>query len=305
MEIELFVRSLIEKVNQVGRYSTANVYRCAWNSYAQFAKNTALTFEELTPESMKKYEQSLFEKMLKHNSISLYMRMMRSICNQAVEEEVTELSTTKLFVHVFTGNESTRKRAVKPSVIAQLSVAELDEHPLLAYSRDLFMLSFYFQGIPFVDLAYLRKSDVTNGTIVYYRHKTEHKVTIVIERCAQKIIDRYASQCATSIYLLPIITGVGEEGNLQYRSALRVYNKRLNRIAEKLKLGEKLTSYSPRHSWATTARKSGVPTSLISAGMGHASEKMTLVYLDSFEDKTMSEANKKVIAAITKERKKA
>ncbi|MEG0889985.1 MAG: recombinase, partial [Bacteroides sp.] len=43
--------------------------------------------------------------------------------------------------------------------------------------------------------------------------------------------------------------------------------------------------------------------SIISTGMGHSSEKMTSIYLDSFEDKKTSDANKKVIAAIRKERK--
>ena len=39
-------------------------------------------------------------------------------------------------------------------------------------------------------------------------------------------------------------------------------------------------------------------TSVISAGMGHASEKVTYIYLASFDNKTLSNANKKVIAAV-------
>ena len=59
-----------------------------------------------------------------------------------------------------------------------------------------------------------------------------------------------------------------------------------------------LTSYVARHSWATTALQKGVPVSVISAGMGHASEKVTYIYLASFDNKTLSNANKKVIAAV-------
>ena len=56
--------------------------------------------------------------------------------------------------------------------------------------------------------------------------------------------------------------------------------------------------YVARHSWATTALQKGVPVSVISAGMGHASEKVTYIYLASFDNKTLSNANKKVIAAV-------
>lgn len=56
--------------------------------------------------------------------------------------------------------------------------------------------------------------------------------------------------------------------------------------------------YISRHSWATTALQKGVPVSVISAGMGHASEKVTYIYLASFDNKTLSNANKKVIAAV-------
>ena len=112
------------------------------------------------------------------------------------------------------------------------------------------------------------------------------------------ILGKYASLCKESVYLLPVISAAGEEGHKQYRSALRVYNKRLNQISGILKLKTPLTSYVARHSWATTALQKGVPVSVISAGMGHASEKVTYIYLASFDNKTLSNANKKVIAAV-------
>jgi len=37
--------------------------------------------------------------------------------------------------------------------------------------------------------------------------------------------------------------------------------------------------------------------------MGHSSEKVTYVYLESLDNKTMSDANKKVISAVTSKRK--
>ena len=192
------------------------------------------------------------------------MRMLRSICNQAIEQNLTSLNTRELFENVFIGNA--------PSIISRLLEADLGKNSKLDFARDLFLLSFYLRGIPFVDLVHLRKTDVRGKTLVYFRQKTGQQLTVIIESCAKAILRKYAALCADSIYLLPVISAAGEEGHKQYRSALRVYNKRLNQISEMLKLKTPLTSYVARHSWATTALQKGVPVSVISAGMGHASE---------------------------------
>ncbi|MEG1007603.1 MAG: site-specific integrase [Bacteroides sp.] len=303
MKIESFFRLLIKKANQEGRYSTANAYQCTLHSYQQFNKNTLVTFEELTQEHMKQYEQDMMKRGLKYNTISLYFRMLRAVCNQAVKQGIAQINTFDLFQHVFMGNKPTLKRAIKPAIISKLAEADLSNEPQLAYCRDLFLLSVYLQGIPFIDLAYMRKSDITGNRLIYFRHKTGSSIRVTIESCGAKIMAKYAAQCKDSIYVLPIITEVGEKGHKQYCSALRLYNKHLNQLSMQLNLGVKLSSYVARHTWATTAKNIGIPISIISTGMGHSSEKMTSIYLDSFEDKKTSDANKKVIAAIRKERK--
>lgn len=304
MQIETFINTLIKTANQRGRYSTANAYQCTLHSYQRFTQNPSQTFEEMTPEEMKNYEQFMIKNGLKHNTISLYIRMLRSICNQAIAQKVAHINAVELFQDVFMGCKPTAKRAIKPSIIGHLIDADFAEHPHLAFSRDLFLLSFYLRGIPFVDLVYMRKSDIKDNTLIYFRQKTGKVMYVTIESCAKKLIKKYASECKDSIYLLPIIKSVGEEGHKQYRSALRLYNKHLHQISKLLKLGIILTSYVARHSWATTAQNTDVPIAVISTSMGHASEKVTHIYLDSFENKKLSDANKKVIACIMKENKK-
>lgn len=56
-----------------------------------------------------------------------------------------------------------------------------------------------------------------------------------------------------------------------------------------------LSSYTPRHSWATAARDRGVPLAVISAGMGHSSEKTTLIYLDSLDNAVIDNANERIL----------
>lgn len=114
MEIEKFIKSLAKKAKLGGRYSTANTYIYTLHSYQKFAGKDSLTFEEITPESIKEYEQYLLLSGKRHNTISLYMRMLRSICNQAIEQNLASLNTRELFENVFIGNEPTAKRAISP-----------------------------------------------------------------------------------------------------------------------------------------------------------------------------------------------
>lgn len=299
MTIYDYVRQKTKETKQSGRYGTAGLYSSAYNSFLRFLDDESLTFSGLTANLIKNYEADLLQNGYSHNTISAYMRMLRSLFNKAYEQGVPEaIPVDDFFQVVFTGYEPTRKRAVSPALIRRLARLDLQDKPHLCFSRDLFLLSFYLCGIPFVDLANLRKSDIRRNTIYYYRQKTHQQLSVFIEPYAAEIISRYSDPDPGTPFLLPILKSSGEAGYRQYKSALRLYNQHLHQLSGMLGLKTPLTSYVARHTWATTAKKEGVSLSLISEGLGHSSEKVTHVYLDSFSDNEMSKANKKVISTI-------
>jgi len=182
--IRSFTDLLIKDLILNGHHSTARSYSCSLKRLIAFAGKSDLTFTELTPELLKRFEQQLFTENCSRNTVSSYMRMLRSICNQA-RSQGTEEIPHGLFDHVFTGTDPSEKRAVAPGVIRSLSEADLSAHPRLEVCRDLFLLSFYLRGIPFVDLIHLRKRDITHGTLRYRRSKTDRLLTVKVEPCAQ------------------------------------------------------------------------------------------------------------------------
>ncbi len=295
--LENFVASLVQNLVSNERHGTARAYMSSIRRLEKFVGNNSTTFEDITPAFLKLYEQHLMTTGCRRNTISLYLRMLRSICNQAVQEGLMEMSST-LFDEVFTGTDTAEKRAVGTSVIRTVKEADLSMHPSLEKSRDVFLLSFYLRGIPFVDLIRLKKTDVSKGVIRYRRSKTGRLLTVQIEPCAQEIIRKYASSKKGSAYLLPFITNDGEQGYRQYQNALRCYNLHLRKLSDLLNLKVNLTSYVARHSWATAAYRQGVPVAIISESLGHASEKVTYTYLAAFENKTLSKANRSVISLV-------
>lgn len=59
-----------------------------------------------------------------------------------------------------------------------------------------------------------------------------------------------------------------------------------------------LSSYTARHTWATAARRHGIPISIISAGMGHTSERTTQIYLDALDTSLIDEANRGLVEGL-------
>lgn len=247
-----FVFMLIEELKQSGRYGTARSYSSSIKRLNAFIGYDKLTFHELTPELLKKYELFLYQEGCKRNTVSLYMRMLRSICNQVTRRGKAS-PQLGLFDDVFTGTDSSEKRATTPLIIGRLQDLDLDNASSLAFARDMFLLSFFLRGIPFVDFTYLRKSDVKMGVLRYRRSKTKRLLTVAIEPCAQVIIRKYEQYTQNSPYLLPIINPALPDKYKQYQSALRLYNKRLTPLSNLLGLKIRLTSYVARHSWATAA----------------------------------------------------
>jgi integrase len=298
IRISALSASLVRELLASGRYATARAYSSSVRRVLHFSGDEGLCFSSITPEFLKRYEQHLLCGGCRRNTVSLYLRMLRALCNRASRLGLARFPSG-LFDEVFTGTDSSSKRAIPTSSVKLLRDADLCSNPGLEQARDFFMLSFYLRGIPFVDLVHLRHSDLSSGMLRYRRSKTGSPLTVKIEPEAASLIRKYSSRCAGSSYLLPVITCDGASGYLQYQSALRRYNESLGELSRRLHLKVRLTSYVARHSWATAAYQSGIPVTVISESLGHASEKVTYTYLAGFNNHTLSLANRKVIGMVT------
>lgn len=303
-EITIYILGLATTLHRDGRFAAAESYRTVAGRFAVFQKQSPMEFADLTPSHIKKFERFLYAHRCCRNTVSLYMRLLRSICRKAGKEGRMEY-TDELFAHVFTGYDSCDKRAVTADVISLLLDLDLSKKEGLQFARDLFLLSFYLRGIPFIDLAHLKKSDVRGGVLRYRRSKTQQPLAVKLEEWALEIIKRYENVLPDSPYLLPIIKRPDDEDeHRQYDSALRLYNKRLHQLSALLGLEKNLTSYVARHTWATLAYHEGIPVSEISAGLSHTSEQVTYAYLESFSADALACVNLQVVALVNLHAKK-
>ena len=99
-------------------------------------------------------------------------------------------------------------------------------------------------------------------------------------------------------YLLPIIRDGESHARSSYRNVQYKVNQCLKEIGRMLGLKTPLTMYVARHSWASLAKSREVPLSVISDGLGHASERVTRIYLASLDMNAVDEANRMIINGI-------
>lgn len=283
-----------------GRRGTAKNRRATLNSLSGYLAGEDIPFTELNELLLLDYEEWLKAKGVKRNTSSFYMRNLRSVYNKAVKQGFAK--QTDPFRNVYTGIDKTSKRAVDEQVVADLKALDLSGMPWLELVRDLFLFSYCTRGMSFVDMAYLKKENVTNGVIRYVRKKTGQPLSIRIEPAVQRIMERYKQEVYGS-YLLPVIRSDNEkDAYRQYQNKLRYYNKQLKKLSKLLGDGVSLTSYVARHSWASTAHKHNVPIAVISDGMGHSSEKTTQIYLDSLSEEIIDNANAEIVASLDKKK---
>ena len=285
-----FMKEVIVQLKRLGKEGIVETYTTTLKSFMRFRKGNDILIDDIDSDLMMEYEAYLKSRNVSMNTVSFYNRILRAVYNRAVEKELTVQRNP--FRHVYTGIGKTVKRAIPLKPIRQIKEQDLSSKPSADFARDMFMFSFYTRGMAFVDMAYIKKTDLQNGTLSYCRRKTGQRLYIKWEKCMQDILDKYPPN--DTEYLLPIITKADNE-RTQYRNALRLINNKLKDIAEWTGIRMNLTMYVTRHSWASIAKSQNIPLAVISESMGHDSESTTQIYLASLDSSTIDKANELIL----------
>lgn len=291
-----YMESLIVKMKQNGRNGTADNYRSTLNSFKKFRENEDVMLDALNTTLIENYEAWMKNRGIAPNTTSFYMRILRAAYNRAVDEDVIDDKSP--FRRVYTGTEKTVKRALPFKIIKQIKQLDLSLTPQADFARDMFMMSFYLRGMSFVDMAFLKKTDLRNGSIIYRRRKTGQQLTIAWEAPMQQLLDKYPEN--KSDYLLPIIRNTGINDRKAYKNVGYNINHNLKQVAKLIGINVPLTLYVARHSWATAAKQQGVSVTTISEALGHDNETTTQIYLASLDTSAVDTANARLLNNLNK-----
>lgn len=302
-------------LKEMGRFSVANNHACAHRRFADFLQSVGqkdVSFKKMKPDLLADFEGWLKSRGICRNTSSCYLRSLSAVWNKAVRDGLAEGNP---FMGTYRGVSKTRKRSIDTDSLCRLRSLDIEavltdngqkavgtrrrQHiDRLLFSRDLFLFSFCSRGLTFVDMAFLKKTDVKGDVISYVRRKTGQRIEVHVEPQMRDIISRYPTDTP---YLFPILTEQNDQRKMyhQYQSAIHLYNKALGELGTMLG-GLKLTSYVSRHSWTTMARQDGMGMSVISQALGHDSVRTTEIYIRSLDGNIIDQANHTLLEHVFK-----
>ena len=279
-----------------GRKSYALSVKQLYNSLKEFLHSLDFYFSEMDVAWLKRYELFLREKRLAENTIGIRFRTLRAIYNVAMDEDAVspDCYPFKKF-KVARLHQDTIKRALTKADIERVLRFQ-SSNRYMGFSIDIFAFTYYCGGINFTDIANLTQANIVGGKLIYKRQKTKKLIKIPLQPQALALIKKYHN--TESPYLFPILSPFhktdGQKANRIHKVITKV-NDRLRQIGEALDLPITLTTYVARHSQATVMKKAGVSTAIIREIMGHSSERVTQIYLDSFDNEQINAAMKNLL----------
>jgi site-specific recombinase XerD len=286
-----FNNKIIAELKMAKKLGNASCYEQAQSFLDKHTNKKELTFEEINYALLKQLEAKHLAKKRTLNSLSFYLRTIRSTYNRAIKEGVVKRDYYP-FTQYSIKYSKTVKRAIPKKDIDRIRDMKLKKGSNEWHARNYFMFSFYNIGMNFADMAYLKKSNIIGDRMQYTRAKTGKEYSIKLTQPAKEILSLYLKDQEENDYIFPIIKRDKLELKMKdLQNERKNYNKYLKTIAKTLEIKSTLTSYVARHSWATIAKDLNVPISVISEGLGHEDIKTTQIYLDSFDADVIDKAN--------------
>lgn len=278
---ERTVAVMFEKIQQDASRSprTREMYKTTWHKIEAYIGEEAaqrLLFEDITPGWLSHFDTWMATDCPKANARAIHMRNLRSVFNQAINDEIT---TNYPFRKFQIKKEATRKRALTVEQLRWLRQCPLEDWQKKYV--DTFFLMFYLMGINAIDLLTAKPSQIVDGRLEYQRAKTGTLYSVKLEPEALEIIERYKGKK----YLLNFCD--------RYKN-YKDFMAKMNNCLDSLIPG--CTSYYARHSVATIAAELDIPLDTIARMLGHTdpSRRITLIYVD-FDQSKVDNANRKVI----------
>lgn len=281
----------IDNLKKENRIRYAGMYEISYNSFIKFNKHLDIPFSDIDVGWLKRYEAWGKGQNLSVSTISTRIRHLRAVFNLALLEHAIKSDCYPFHIYkVSKLNKATAKRALTKDDIRRIMEYE-GKSQMERLAIDIFTFSYLCAGINFIDMAKLKHTNIQEKQLVYNREKTKKLIIVPLQERAMQIVEKYNN--GKTSFVFPILSNFHRsEVQIANRlhKVLAKINKHLKEIGEKLNLPIPLTTYVARHSFATVLKRAGVSTSIISESLGHSSERITQVYLDSFDKEQMNTA---------------
>jgi integrase/recombinase XerD len=279
----------IERLRSENKLGTADCYEYANKSISEFRKD--LTFAEITPDLLKKYESKMLKDGKSPSTVSIYLRCLRAIYNlQNIDRSLYPFGEQKSKYSMPTSRNI--KKALTIEEIAKIYNYEAPAGSTKEMAKDYWLFLYLCNGMNVKDFCLLKWSNIDGKMLNYNRAKTQRSrkesklISVALKPETMEIIKKWGqSSISKDAYIFPHLKPKmsAEIERATYKQLTKTINVYMKRICIELGLSRDVTTYFARHSFATVLKRSGAKIEMISELLGHSSVDVTENYLDSFE----------------------
>ncbi|MCB2221552.1 MAG: site-specific integrase [Bacteroidetes bacterium] len=294
----------IHELSENGQVGTVTTYQYSMESLKDFTKKEELSFDQITPKFLERYERWMASKGKSPTTVGIYLRPLRHIFNQALRDKSKFLYPDQYpFNDYKIPSPKNIKKALSKEEVKKIFEYEPETNSPEHLYRDIWLFSYLCNGINMKDICRLRYENISGDHIIFKRAKTARTnkdskpIEIIITEYVKPIIDRWGTKSTNpKSFIFPFLTNdlTPLQEQAKIKQATKQCNKYIKRIARKLDINKSISTYAARHSYASTMRRAGISPSFIGESMGHTSTKTTDAYFASFEDQQRRENVKKL-----------
>lgn len=283
----------IKKLLREGRIGTAVNYHCSYRSLNKFRGD--VMFHQITPTYLVEFENLLKQRELSKTTIGMYIRPLRAIFNEPIEDGIIKREKCYPFGKRKYRIPTSRnvKKALELSDIEKIYFYKCNPNePGEQQAKDYWLFSYFGNGMNPKDIANLRYKNIDGDYIIFERSKTENSlrsdpkpITVFLNEDMKAIIERWGNKNkSANNYIFPILEP-GLTPLRQYelnQNFVGFINGWMKTILSNLGIDKKATTYVARHTFSTVLKRSGASTEFIQEALGHTDLKTTESYLGSF-----------------------
>lgn len=302
LTIENFWLEEISRLSSVGRAGGARVYLSSFKGIKNVI-NLNIPFKELKFKDLIKAEEQLRKRNVSFNSISVYMRTLRAICNKAINLELVDASWYP-FKKYKIKKEKTVPRTLSIEEMRKFFSADISPTHKWFKSYCIGMLIFQLRGINLRDLLMLTDSNIINNRVVYKRSKTGKLYSVKILTESEQILRNFTGKATLLGILDDDIKNINHDVNsvIRYVQHTKNINSHLRKLGKTLNLSTELSTYVFRYSYANIAKQLGYSKDMIAEALGHEyGNSVTGIYLELFDQEKIDEMNDSIQKYILRE----
>lgn len=290
------------RLAEIGKAGNAGVYLSSLRGLKR-VMNLDIPFRELKHMHLLDAETVLLKNGVKMNTLSVYMRTLRAICNKAILVDLVDQGWYPFFRYKIKKSKTVPRTLNLEQMQRYFALNLPEQHPLYR-SYCIGKLIFLLRGINFKDLVKLTHEQIAGDRIVYERSKTKTMYSIGMEEEVNVLLKKLSKGGDTLIGVMDDeIQQLDQDIEVlkRYGQHLHLVNNHLKKIGKLLEMDVKLSTYVMRYSYANIARSLGITVEEISYLLGHKSSAhaVTEIYLEQYDLQKLDALNRKIINAVT------